>query len=449
MSRSLPADGPDASPEHPSSDHTTGPQAAPVSPVLTRRVATAGFLGTFIEYYDFSVYGFLVVYMAPLFFPEGDGTAAVLASLVVFAVGYLARPLGGLFFGSFGDRFGRRRALLVTIIGMGTSTALMGVLPTYATAGVLAPILLVLTRLLQGFSAGGEIVGSATYLAESSEHRHRGFVQALTPMGSNLGVAATPAVVALAAVVVGQQAMGEWGWRLPLLLSALLTVVVVVYRARLEDSPEFTALSEKRAVDPHPARSVLREHPRALLTVAMLVLAITTTAGVLMSYMNIYMINEVGLPKSTVYWLSAVAIAIGGLGYLIGGRLVDRHGSRAAGWFGFAGTAILVYPVMVAMASSSSLLLIGLLYTAALVCNSMATPAVYVAFTSIFPTRVRYTGAAIGFNVGAVIGGGLTPYLSARLTASTGLAQAPAILVVLAAVIGLVTLVAVNRSRAV
>ena len=181
-----------------------------------RRAATAGLLGTFIEYYDFAVYAFLVVYVAPLFFPGEDPTTAVLSALAVYAVGFVIRPLGGLFFGSLGDRFGRRNVLIATVAGMGLATTFMGLLPTYDSVGVLAPVLLVLARALQGFCARGEIAGSATYVLESSGRYRRGLMQSVTPMGSSLGVAAAPAVVGLVSAIVGdpprQHGAGACPW---------------------------------------------------------------------------------------------------------------------------------------------------------------------------------------------------------------------------------------------
>jgi len=414
---------------------------------LARRAATAGFLGTFIEYYDFSVYGFLVVYLAPQFFPGGNPAASVLASLGVFAAGYFARPLGGIFFGSLGDRKGRRTALLATVVGMGASTTVMGVLPGYAQIGVAAPILLVLTRMLQGFSAGGEIVGSATFVAESSDRRP-GFFQSLTPLGSSLGVAAAPAAVGLATVAVGSAEMASWGWRLPLLFSAVLTGLVLLYRLRLEDSPEFAELAASGRVEGTPVRSALRAHWRRILAVSVLVLTITCSSAVLMTYMNIYLIKIVGLPPSHVYWLSAIVLTAGATGFLAGGPAVDRFGSRTALLFGFGGCAILIYPVMLFMSTAESLLIIGLLYAVAVFFSNFSIPSVYVTFTNAFPTRVRYTGAALGFNLGSIVGGGVTPYAAAQLTELTGEARSPAWIVAACAVLGMsvVTYLAPRRT---
>ncbi|MBV6756202.1 MFS transporter [Rhodococcus opacus] len=410
-----------------------------------RKSAVAGFLGTFVEYYDFSVYGFLVVFTAPLFFPSANPTTSVLASLGAFAGGYVMRPLGALFFGSLGDRRGRRIALLVTIVGMGVSTMIMGLLPTYASIGVLAPILLIVARLLQGFCAGGEIVGAATLVAESSPDRKRGLLQSFVTLGSGWGVAAAPAVVGLVSAIVGTQAMGTWGWRIPLLVSVVFTLLCLAYRLRLDDSPEFENIAATTEVDKTPVRTAIRAHWRSILAVAVLVLAITCTTAVLLSYMNIYMIKIAEIPPTTVYWLSAIVIALGSFGYLFGGMAVDRIGAKASLLIGYGGCAVLIYPAMLTMTSNASLIVIGALYCAAVLFNSFSTPSVYLTFTQAFPTEVRYTGAAIGFNLGAVIGGGFTPYAAAWLTDVTGRPQSPALLVVAAAVVGVAMMLYLHR----
>ena len=410
-----------------------------------RKSTIAGFFGTFVEYYDFAVYGFLVVFMAPLYYPSENSATSMLASLGVFASGYVMRPLGALFFGSLGDRRGRRIALLTTIVGMGASTAIMGVLPTYSAIGILAPILLILSRMLQGFCAGGEIVGAATLVAESSPTQKRGFLQSFVTLGSGWGVAAAPAIVGLTTAIIGTDAMGTWGWRIPLLLSVVFTAVCLVYRLKLDDSPEFAQIAESDDIDRSPVRSAIRFHWRSILSVAVLVLAITCSTGVLLSYMNIYMIKTAGIEPTTVYWLSAVVIALGSFGYLLGGRSVDRFGTTASLLIGYVGCAVLIYPTMLSMGAGSSLIVITLLYCFTIFFNSFATPSVYLTFTQAFPPEVRYTGAAIGFNLGAVIGGGFTPAAAAWLVESTDRPQSPALLVISAAVVGIAAMLVLRK----
>jgi len=415
-----------------------------------RRVGAASMLGTFIEFYDFTCYGFLVVYLAPLFFPAHGPATGVLATLGVYGVGYLARPLGALFFGRLGDRRGRRTALLVTVVGMGTATTVMGVLPTYATVGAAAPVMLVLVRMVQGFCAGGEIGGAATLVSESDGGRRRGRFQALIPLGSGLGVAVAPAVVGLVVTVLGKREMAAWGWRLPLLLAAAMTIAVLVYRVRLDDSPEFRSLAESEAVEPSPVRTALRRHWRMIAVAAVLNLVVTMVLGVLVNYMSVYLLAVLEVPPVKVYWLSAVCLLLGAAGFPAGGWWTDRFGRRSAMLFGFGGAATLVFPLLYGMRALRTggawvLIGVGALYVLSLALSYAATPAMYVTLTQAFPTEVRYTSAAFAYNAGAVAGGGLTPYLAAQLTQSAG-PRAAGWLVVAAAVTG-VTVMSVLTSR--
>ncbi|WP_329264639.1 MFS transporter [Streptomyces sp. NBC_01478] len=368
------------------------PNTIPNSPVLhggensrsrARRVGAASMLGTFIEFYDFTCYGFLVIYLAPLFFPAHSPSAGVLATLGVYGVGYLARPLGALFFGRLGDRRGRRTALLVTVVGMGTATTVMGVLPTYATVGAAAPVLLVLVRMVQGFCAGGEIGGAATLVSESDGGRGRGRFQSLIPLGSGLGVAVAPAVVGLTVTVLGKEEMADWGWRLPLLLSALTTVVVVIYRVRLDDSPEFRSLAEAEAVERSPVRTALSRHWRMIAVAAVLNLVVTMVLGVLVNYMSVYLLSVLEVPPVKVYWLSAVCLLLGAVGFPVGGWWTDRFGRRSAMLFGFGGAAALIFPVLYGMRAlrgggTGALIGVGALYVLSLAFSYAATPAMYV-----------------------------------------------------------------------
>src|SRR5690606_7638283 len=280
------------------------------SPRLTRRAALAGGVGTLIEYYDFSVYGFLAVTIAPLFFPNSDSTASMLAALAVFASGYIVRPLGGVFFGWLGDRYGRRAPLVATIVGMGVCSGLIGVLPTYESVGVLAPVLLVLLRLVSGFCAGGEVGGAATYIAESTPPHRRGFFGSFTPFGSTFGFAVAAMVVAVFTSAVGSDGMTEWWWRMPFLLCLPLALLCLWARARLEDTPEFTKTKKEGRQAKWPLIQVLRDHPVAVLRVIGVAVATNGTGYIGLTYMNIYLIDDLGFPADQVSWLSAGVIAL-------------------------------------------------------------------------------------------------------------------------------------------
>ncbi|MDN5915319.1 MAG: MFS transporter [Pseudonocardia sp.] len=423
------------------------PSVSPTPP-LARRAAIAGLLGTMIESYDFAVYAYLVVYTAPLFFPGGSTVTAVLSSLLVFAAGFVARPIGGFFFGRMGDRLGRRHTLVITVTLMGAATFAMGVLPTHGAIGLAAPVLLVLLRLLQGFSAGGELMGSATFVAEYSTAKRRGLFSAMTPLGFSTGVAVAPAVVALATLVSGDQ-MATWGWRIPFLISLPLTILCLVYRVRLEDSPEFRAVVARQEVPTSPVREVLREHWRAVLRVAALSVAVGLVGYTTAAYIPIYLQTTAGLPAATVSVIAAVALTLALPFALLSGVAVDRFGRQAVLVTVLVALLVTVVPIMLALGTAGTpIILVGVALWFLVGLAGAAPPPAYSAFTGLFPARVRYTGAAIGFNIGSVLGAGFAPYYAARLTAATGSPYAPALLLAAAAVLGIAVITTAPRTDA-
>lgn len=248
-------------------DNTVRADDRPADPRATRRAAWAGLVGTTLEQYDFVIYGTAsALVFSTLFFPNISPAAGILASFSAYAVGFLARPLGGLFFSRFGDRLGRKWILVVTLMLMGGSTLLIGLLPTYGTIGVLAPVLLVLCRFLQGFGAGAEQAGAATLLTETVGRGRRGRYASLVMVGAALGTA-LGAVVWVAVQQLGQEALLAWGWRLVFASSLVVTVVAMIIRRRLDESPVFTELKETHVAPRRPAGEVFRHGRRPMLLV--------------------------------------------------------------------------------------------------------------------------------------------------------------------------------------
>lgn len=429
------------------STHGASDVAVPTfSPRLTRRAALAGGVGTLIEYYDFSVYGFLAVTIAPLFFPNSDSTASMLAALAVFASGYVVRPLGGVFFGWLGDRYGRRAPLVATIVGMGLCSGLIGVLPTYESIGVIAPVLLVLLRLISGFCAGGEIGGAATYIAESTPPDRRGFFGSFTPFGSTFGFATAATVVAVVTSTVGTDTMTGWGWRLPFLLCFPLALLCLWARARLEDTPEFTKTKKEGRQAKWPLLQVLRNNPVAVLRVIGVAVATNGTGYIGLTYMNIYLIDDLGYPAADVSWLSAGVIALACFTMPFVGLLSDRWGRRKVIATGVVGYLLVSYPVLALMESANSLLFVGVLYLAFMVLNALLQVPAFPMFTELFGGSTRYTGVALGFNLGTILAGGTAPYIATLLVQQTGDRQSPAFWVMGAALIGLLSLIKLRET---
>lgn len=406
---------------------------------LVRRAAVAGFLGTAIESYDFFLYAYLVVYTAPLFFPSEDPLLGILSALLALGSGFLSRPLGGLFFGRLGDRRGRRLALMTTIIGMGVVTTAMGSLPTYATIGAAAPVLLVLLRLLQGFSAGGELAGSTTFVSEHAHRGNHGLLSTVTPLGTSFGAVLAPGAVALTTLLLSEEVMRTWGWRVPLLLSLPLTLVCLVMRMRLEDSPEFERLVRNDRIPPAPVRELLTRHPGALAKVVVLSATVLMIGYLMATYVPLFLQEQVGFSAGAAAGLASF-YALAAIGLTIGaGLVIDRVGRRNTMVIVMGSLAVLFVPVlMLAKATGGHLLVTGIGFAVLSGLGGAVGAPMYATLTAVFPARVRYTGAAFGFGLGSALGGGVGPWLAAQLSASTDNPYAGGLLASGAAVVAVV-----------
>ncbi|MFB7761389.1 MFS transporter [Streptomyces xiamenensis] len=415
------------------------------TPRRSRRAAVAAAAGTAIEYYEFGVYGYLAVVIGPHFFPDDDPTASLLATLAVFGSAFLMRPLGGIVLGRLGDRMGRKPVLILTVVGMGTATAAVGLLPTAETVGVAAPIGLLLVRLAQGFFAGGEVTGSATYLAESAPPGRRGFFGAFTPVGVALGGGTAALVAGVLSTVLTEQQLQDFGWRIPFLLSLPLIAVALLARNRLEDSEAFLTTKEEDATAKAPLTEVLTRYRGPVLKVTLLAIGSNCGYWVGLIFMNIYLTSELGYPKSSTFWImGGISFFVACLMPLFGG-LSDTWGRKKVITVGFTGYAVLVVPAMLVMGVGSFPLAVLAMIVLALP-MPIVQSVTYPTYAEQFPTRVRYTGLSFSFNIGTIIGGGLTPYLATWLIATTGNLLAPGFLLMGAAAMALLTLRTVPES---
>jgi MHS family proline/betaine transporter-like MFS transporter len=418
----------------------------PTRTVGPRRAVLAGAVGNLIEYYDFAVYGVLTVTLAPLFFPSHQPGVSILSTLAVFAVAFAMRPIGGWFFGWLGDRTGRRRALVITVVGMGVASGAVGVLPTHKTAGTLAPILLVLARLIQGFSAGGEVAGSLTYVAESAPPRKRGFFlsfSALTVVGAN-SVAA--AVVGLTALSMTHGQMASWGWRIPFLLSLPLALFCLWARLRLAETGEFEDMVERREVERNPLLKTLKEHRGALVRLSCIFIGNSGVGFIGLAYFSVYLIGSRGFDKTTVYWVAAAAIALASCTCPFFGMLVDRFGRKPVLIAGYGGFVIVAWPMFLVLSSTKSWLVAAVIFFAYMTVFAIANTSTLVVGTELFPRRVRYTGLALGINLGTVVAGGTAPYVAQWLVHITGDPKAPAWWVIVTALIAVTAILTLRET---
>jgi MHS family proline/betaine transporter-like MFS transporter len=412
-----------------------------------RRAIAAGFVGTVIEYFEFGVYAYVAVLIAPAFFPSSDAAASLLATLAVFAASFFVRPLGGIFLGRWGDRYGRKRILLITVIGMGAATASIGLIPTFATIGAAAPVLLVAARLAQGFFAGGELMGASAYVVESSPSGERGRASAFVPAGAAWGGAIAAVVAGTTSAIIGPVAMGAWGWRIPFLAAVPLIVVSVWLRARMEETPAFTGLEEVDQVSKRPLSEALRHNWRDILKMIGLAFGVNVGYWVGLIYMTIYLTQVQRVDATSVFWIIAGVNIVLGILTPFGGSLSDRIGRRRTLMWGFAAYGVVVIPMMLLM-SSQNLPVVAVATLVLALPFVLVQGTAYAAFAEMFPTRVRYTGMALSFNIATILGGGVMPYIATWLVSITGVSWAPGCILIAAAVLSLITLRTIGETAA-
>ena len=411
--------------------------------LYVKRVALAGGAGTVIEYYDFALYGYMATIIAPLFFPGEKPVTALLSTLAVFALGYVIRPVGGIVFGHIGDRYGRRLALLTTIVGIGVANTMVGLLPTYAVAGVAAPILLVAVRVVQGFFAGGEVGGAATVISEAAPAGKKARFGAFTPMGTNAGFALASAIAGIVTGLTTVDQLSTWGWRIPFLLGLPLTILCYAARRLL---PNIDAAIEHATKHSVPLFEVVRHYPGALLKALGIGIAVQGGAYIGLTFMTIYLVNNLEYDRNSVYWLTTAVIIVAVSIMPFTGRLADRIGSLKVALIGILGYAVLTYPAL-ALMGLHNFALAGVAYLLIVINMSFLQVASFTVSPQLFNDRVRYTGMALVTNCSVVIAGGSAPYVATLLVERTGDLRSPYYFVAVACGIGLVSVAALWKRR--
>jgi MFS transporter, MHS family, proline/betaine transporter len=419
---------------------TTSPAdlAVDTAPKSSRTAILAGVIGNVLEWYDFAVYGFFVPVISHLFFPTQTPLMSLLLTFSVFGVGFAMRPLGSILFGIYGDRHGRRAALSTVVTLMAIATLAVGLLPTYGQVGVLAPLLLVLARLLQGLSSGGEWGGAAAYLVEFAPAGRRGFIGSWQQASVGCGFLLGALSAALLTSALPQGALMSWGWRLPFLAGVLLGAVGLYMRLRLDDTPQYVELEHRHKVAANPLREAFTTYRKQTLLTFGITLHNAVAYYVVLVYMTTYLTSIVKMPRSTALWIGTVCLAVFVILTPLMGRLSDRIGRRPLFIISSGGYCILAYPLFV-MASSGSValaFLTQLILVVLLAVYAGPGPALYA---ELFPTRVRYTALSVGYNIPVAIFGGFAPFIATGLIHLTGSILSPAIYVMIASGITLST----------
>ncbi|MER5631740.1 MFS transporter [Streptomyces nitrosporeus] len=412
-----------------------------------RKVLVAAGIGHFIEWYDVGVYGLLATFLAANFFVSGNPTAALLATFAVSAIGFVLRPLGGLFFGPLGDRIGRQRTLAIVVLLTSGSTFAMGVLPTYDSVGVLAPVLLVLARMVQGFGAGGETSNAVALLFEHSPRTRRGF---MTSWMDGIGFIASVVGSALALLllnVLGNDAMNDWGWRIPFLLALPLGLVGLYIRMQLEDSPEFQELEAAGDIAKSPTREAFRTGYKAMLVLCGVLLLKAIAHWALVSFLPSFLSGDLGFSSTESFTTTTVAIGVTAIAVPCMGALSDRVGRKPMLIAGSAGFVVFSWPAFYLMSRGSlalaitAMLLLGLLV-------AVFDGALSAMMAEQFPARIRSGAMAIPYNLVVSAFGGSVPYVATWLVASTGSRLAPAFYVMLLSAVTLVCVITAIRETA-
>ncbi|MFJ5588836.1 MFS transporter [Streptomyces noursei] len=444
----MPAAPSPSSPQSPERAGGSGTPPTAPDPTLLRKVALSSLLGTVIEYYDFLLYGTMAALVfGPLFFPESNPTVGTIAAFGTLAAGYVARPVGGVVFGHFGDRLGRKTMLVVTMLLMGVASCLIGLLPTYATLGVAAPALLILFRIVQGIAIGGEWGGATLMVVEHADARRRGLWNGVMQMGSPIGFLLSSLAVSVTALLP-QDRFLAWGWRIPFLFSAVLLAIGLYVRMSVTESPLFQqearAREQQAAAAPRriPLAQVLRA-PRVLLLACAVGIGPFALTALIGTFMLTYA-RSVGYDTSDVMsGLTATALT-GLVAIPCFSALSDRLGRRAVSLGGAAGIVLLAFPIYALINTGSVTLLILGMVLGQVVQNAMYAP-LGPLLSEMFGTQVRYTGASMGYQLAALIGGGFTPlFASSRLSASGSISSTP--LAILAMICGLITALAIWRT---
>ncbi|AXF77626.1 MHS family MFS transporter [Erwinia tracheiphila] len=396
------------------------------TPVNSRgKVLVASLVGTAIEFFDFYIYATAAVIVFPhIFFPQGDATVATLQSLVTFAIAFIARPIGSALFGHFGDRASRKVTLVASLLTMGISTVVIGLLPGYQSIGVFAPLLLALARFGQGLGLGGEWGGAALLATENAPARKRALYGSFPQLGAPIGFFFANGTFLLLSWLLSENQFMQWGWRAPFILSAVLVLIGLYVRVTLNESPVFAKVQKEKKQVKVPMGVLLSRHLKATVLGTFIMLATYTLFYIMtvysMSYGTAPIPNGLGFPRNTMLWMLMMAVTGFGVMVPISGLLADRYGRRKTMIvitlmiIAFA----LIFPVM--LGSGNQPLVMAFLLSGLSIMGLTFGP-MGALLPELFPTEVRYTGASFSYNLSSILGASVAPYIATWLTHAYGL----------------------------
>ncbi|CAM5786284.1 MFS transporter [Castellaniella caeni] len=411
-----------------------------------RKSVIAGTIGVFVHWFDWAIYAYLSGTLAHVFFPDQDGTAAMLAVWGVFAISFAVRPVGALLFGYLGDKIGRSHTLSIVIVAMAFGTLVLGLLPGYAVIGIWAPLLLLVSRVIQGLAAGGEYGSAAAFMAEYSPRAHRGFGVSWIEVGSLLGFLAASVVAFALSESMSAAQVADWGWRVPFILAAPLGIIGYYIRARIEDTPEFRSIKKAEAISQSPIREVLKSNWRQVLQASGIEMAMNVTFYIVLVYLLTYQESHLSWTAGRAALLSSVVSVIAMAVVPIAGALSDRIGRKPVLAMPCVALVVLSYPLFQLMqmpdawAQNLSTILLGVILAMILGVHA-------VICAELFPTRTRQTGLSIAYQVTAAIFTGTVPYVLTWFIARTGDIMYPAYYLIVMGVVGVVVTLTLKETR--
>lgn len=404
-----------------------------------RKVLIASSLGNFVEWFDYASYGYLATIIAVVFFPDIAPSAALMATFAVFAISFIIRPIGGIIWGSIGDRIGRRTALSFSILIMSGATTLIALLPSYAQIGMMAPGLLLLLRMVQGFSAAGEYAGATSFIAEYSPPTKRGLYTSFVPASTAAGLLAGSLMAAGLFAFLTPQEMQSYGWRLPFLLALPLGLIGIYIRLKIEDTPKFRELENKHRVTETPAKEIFTTYRREVITS----IGVTSLNAVgfylILSYMPTYLITELNVGETEAFLTVSVSLVVYVMSIFVMGAISDKIGRKVALMLASVLFIVLTVPLFALLdgATLTGIIFIQIAFGILLTINDGTLPCF---LTEIFPTRVRYSGFAFSFNTAQAFLGGTAPLIATFLIDVTGSKLAPAWYLVAIAIVSLIAM---------
>lgn len=408
-----------------------------VSPEHLRKVVGASFAGTVVEWFDFAIYGYMATHIAATFFASTDPVVGLLETFAIFAVAFALRPLGGIVFGRLGDRLGRKKILILTVLLMSASTAAIGLIPSHEAIGIWAAVLLATARCVQGLSAGGEYAGATIYVVEHSPDHLRNRYSSAMSAATFISFALAAGLGALLSTVLPPEAMGDWGWRLLFLLAVPMGLIAFYIRSKLHESPEFQAMLDDSANRPAPTlRQVMGTQWPQMLKLGGFVMLTALSFYIFSTYMATFLTQVVGLAPQHALLSSLVALVFATALAPLMGRVSDRIGRRRTMQAAALLLATLTIPayMLAELGTLGSAVASQLMIALGAVTANVVTS---VLISEMFSTDVRYTASGMSYNVTYAIFGGTAPYLATWLVAATGNSLAPAIYVSIVAVVSL------------